>query len=138
MSETSLLESIALAIFIFCSFIYSVTVLPVSSLNIFAVYSFEMCIASLTSFKESGSFEYGADILVALQYHATEEEKKEYANKWNEFIQKQRSKGANGGTIPIELVVLKNRNGVTGSCLLDFCPRFNQFSNHEVISPNWG
>lgn len=113
---------------------FQVPVIGIASLNR-AGYASS---ANMTSFKESGSFEYGADILVALQYHATEEEKKEYANKWNEFIQKQRSKGANGGTIPIELVVLKNRNGITGSCILDFCPRFNEFSNHEVISPNWG
>ena len=113
---------------------FQVPVIGIASLNR-AGYASS---ANMTSFKESGSFEYGADILVALQYHSTEEEKKEYANKWNEFIQKQRSKGANGGTIPIELVVLKNRNGITGSCILDFCPRFNDFSNHEVISPNWG
>lgn len=84
--------------------------------------------ANMTSFKESGAFEYGADILIGLQYYATEEEKKEYATKWNEFIIKQRAKDV----IPIEFVMLKNRNGVTGSFFLDFRPRFNEFSNHEV------
>lgn len=113
---------------------FQVPVIGIASLNR-AGYASS---ANMTSFKESGSFEYGADILVALQYYATEEEKKEYATKWNEFIQRQRNRAGNGGTIPIELVVLKNRNGVTGSCLLDFCPRFNEFSNHEKISVNWG
>jgi len=108
---------------------FQVPVIGISSLNR-AGYSAS---ANMTSFKESGSFEYGADILVALQYYATEEEKKMYGNKWNEFIQSQRAKDI----IPIEFVMLKSRNGKTGNFLLDLRPRFNEFSDHEVISPNW-
>ena len=89
---------------------------------------------NMTSFKESGSFEYGADVLIGLQYTFEDDQKKSSASG-HDRIREQREKASNGGTIPIELVVLKNRNGVTGSCLLDFCPRFNQFSNHETP---WG
>jgi len=93
---------------------------------------------NMTSFKESGSFEYGADVLIGLQYTTEEDPMKKSSSNGHDRIREQREKASNGGTIPIELVVLKNRNGITGSCILDFCPRFNEFSNHEVISPNWG
>ena len=90
---------------------------------------------NMTSFKESGSFEYGADVLIGLQYTLEDDPMKKSSSNGHDRIRDQREKASNGGTIPIELVVLKNRNGVTGSCLLDFCPRFNQFSNHETP---WG
>ena len=108
---------------------FQVPVIGISSLNR-AGYASS---ANMTSFKESGLFEYGADILIALQYYATEEEKKMYGNKWNEFTQSQKTKDI----IPIEFVMLKSRNGKTGNILLDFRPRLNEFSDHEVISPNW-
>lgn len=90
---------------------------------------------NMTSFKESGSFEYGADVLIGLQYTIEENQMKKSSSYGHNRIREQREKASNGGTIPIELVVLKNRNGVTGSCILDFCPRFNVFSNHEIC---WG
>ena len=89
----------------------------------------------MTSFKESGSFEYGADVLIGLQYTIEENQMKKSSSYGHNRIREQREKASNGGTIPIELVVLKDRNGVTGSCILDFCPRFNVFSNHEIC---WG
>ena len=90
---------------------------------------------NMTSFKESGSFEYGADVLIGLQYTTEEDPMKKSSSNGHDRIREQKEKASNGGTIPIELVVLKNRNGITGSCILDFCPRFNNFSTHEVC---WG
>lgn len=92
---------------------------------------------SKTSFKESGSIEYGADFLIGLQLYGMDREidenDKAFANRVRTLVQKSEESVHNGGPRVIQLKLLKNRNGDLGSCKLLFYPRFNCFL--EEASP---
>lgn len=71
---------------------------------------------SMQSFKESGAIEYSSDVLLGLQFEGagTKDFKVDDAKRQNPRA--------------VEMVVLKNRNGKTGTRLkLDFYPMFNYF-----------
>jgi len=71
---------------------------------------------SMQSFKESGAIEYSSDILIGLQLHGT--------GTKNFDVTKEKAKNPRN----IELVILKNRNGITGK-KIQYCyyPMFNYF-----------
>jgi replicative DNA helicase len=110
---------------------YNTPVLAISSFNR-ENYS---NIVSMQSFKESGAIEYSSDVLIGLQHEGMNYREGESSNEYKarthaekEMIDlvKQR-----GGSLPIELKVLKNRNGLTGRSYFNFWPRYNYFENVE-------
>jgi replicative DNA helicase len=71
----------------------------------------------MEAFKESGAIEYSSDVLIGLQLEGAGED------NFNATEEKQRDPRR------VELVVLKNRNGSTGTKLeYNYYPRFNYFS----------
>lgn len=80
---------------------YKIPVLAISSLNR-ENYKKEI---SMTAFKESGAIEYGSDVLIGLQLAGLEGNGKE------KDIEEKKSKEVRD----IELRILKNRNGKTGT-----------------------
>ena len=93
---------------------------------------------SMTNFKESGRIEYTSDVLIALQYDgmdyregestAAREKRIRELIKYNE----EALKGVD--PIALQLKVLKNRNGLKGSCLFDFFARYNTFRERRKIT----
>ncbi|MBD5111437.1 MAG: DNA primase [Ruminococcaceae bacterium] len=71
---------------------------------------------SFSSFKESGGLEYGADVLLGLQFDSVNKE------KFSDV------KAKSGDIYNIELMILKQRNGKVGNKVkFDFFPRCNYF-----------
>jgi replicative DNA helicase len=92
---------------------YKTPVIGISSLN---RASYKEAI-SMEAFKESGSLEYGSDVLIGLQLKGAG--KKDFDP--NEAKRKNPRE--------IELVILKNRNGSTGNKIeLEYYPLFNYFT----------
>lgn len=91
---------------------YKTPVIGISSFNR-ANYSVAV---TMEAFKESGSLEYGSDVLIGLQLKGAGEKN----FKANEAKQKNPRE--------IELVILKNRNGATGKTIrFEYYPPFNYF-----------
>lgn len=92
---------------------YKTPVIGISSLN---RASYKEAI-SMEAFKESGSLEYGSDVLIGLQLKGAGDKKFDA----NEAKKKNPRE--------IELVILKNRNGSTGDKIeLEYYPLFNYFT----------
>lgn len=72
---------------------------------------------SISSFKESGSIEYSADVLLGMQYKGFDIEKNDNSykrqNKISEIYKNINLKKDQRLPIPFELVCLKNKNGIT-------------------------
>ena len=106
----------------------SITIIGVSSFNRES-YTDPVTTAA---FKESGAIEYGADVLIGLQYEGMEWVEKETKDgrkkRIRELIRSQEEKGRKGQAQNIEVLILKNRNGSRGSAVLDFYPMFNLFT----------
>lgn len=89
---------------------------------------------NLASFKESGSIEYTADVLLGLQYAGMDYQKGEAEgsskrrDRVNELIARALENGKRGRAQELELKILKNRNGNRGKVNLDFVPMFNYFA----------
>lgn len=87
--------------------------------------------ASMSSCKESGAIEYGADVLMALQFAGVEEyskkiKAKEKIEPFDINMEKRKDPRK------IELLVLKNRNGETGGRIkLDYYSQNNYFKEIE-------
>ena len=91
---------------------YKIPVIGISSFNR-ANYSVEV---TMEAFKESGSLEYGSDVLIGLQLKGAG------SKNFNANDAKQRNPRE------IELVILKNRNGATGKKIdFEYYPLFNYF-----------
>lgn len=91
---------------------YKIPVIGISSFNR-ASYKEEV---ALEAFKESGSLEYGSDVLIGLQLKGAG--KKDFNN----------TEAKRKNPREIELVILKNRNGKTGEKVeLEYYPLFNYF-----------
>lgn len=91
---------------------FKIPVLGVSSFN---RTSYKESV-NMSAFKESGSLEYGSDVLIGLQLRGAGE------NDFDVDAAKQ------ADPRKIEAVILKNRNGVTGKHLLfDYSAKFNCF-----------
>ena len=92
---------------------YKTPVIGISSLN---RASYKEAI-SMEAFKESGSLEYGSDVLIGLQLKG--------AGKSGFDANEAKRKNPR----EIELVILKNRNGSTGNKIeLEYYPLFNYFT----------
>lgn len=105
---------------------------------------------SLTSFKESGAIEYGSDVLMGLQYAETE--RKEVYNpktKSNELendtaykarrgieLKAMEEKRSKGEFLPLQVKILKNRNGRTGKADIYFKPPYNYFTDNVDLTKN--
>ncbi|MBR0518588.1 toprim domain-containing protein [bacterium] len=99
---------------------------------------------SLTSFKESGAIEYGSDVLIGIQYKALEREEKynpkvkentietdaQYNKRKQVFYKDLETKRAKGEFIPLQVKILKNRNGRTGKADIYFKPPYNYFTDN--------
>jgi replicative DNA helicase len=91
---------------------FKIPVLGISSFNR-ANYSVAV---TMEAFKESGSLEYGSDVLIGLQLKGAG------SKNFNANEAKQKNPRE------IELVVLKNRNGATGKTIgFEYYPLFNYF-----------
>lgn len=101
---------------------------------------------SMASFKESGAIEYGSDVLMGLQYAETE--RKEVYNpktKSNELesdtaykarrtleLKAMEEKAKNGEFIPLQVKILKNRNGSKNKVNIYYKPKNNYFTEDEL------
>lgn len=113
---------------------YNVPVVCISSLNR-TNYNEEI---NMAAFKESGSIEYTADVLIGMQYS--------HVAKVNEIVEETEAatknkkakarinanketdmKKNNGEPIAVDLKILKNRSGNTGTVKLNFIPKFNYY-----------
>ena len=86
---------------------------------------------SMVAFKETGSIEYSADVLIGLQHHfmgyKDGESDKERAVRLRQAYKGAAENAAKGYRQQIEAVVLKNRNGRKGSVVLGFTAKFNYY-----------
>ena len=82
---------------------------------------------SMKSFKESGGIEYSADVLLGLQYSEVSNPERKGAID----LKKESSKNPR----EIEVVILKNRNGMIGETIsFNYYPAFNYFCEWTSIS----
>lgn len=87
---------------------------------------------SSAAFKESGSLEYGSDVLIGLQYkgmdYAEEESDKQREKRIRTLIKGEKERGNAGEAQGIQLKILKNRNGKSGTeALFYYWPTFNTY-----------
>lgn len=100
---------------------YNIPIWAVSSFNR-ASYNSKV---NLASFKESGAIEYSSDVLMGLQFQAMNN-----GDQNEEEIDKLKRADVR----KVELKILKNRNGKTGSQInFDYVPMFNIFKETQVI-----
>lgn len=108
-----------------------------------------LCISSLNrnnytepinnaAFKESGSIEYGSDCLIGLQFEGMDyqegETDKQREKRIRELVKDQKGKGNSGGAQALQLKILKNRNGRSGTDMsLAYFPMFNVYTDGEFI-----
>lgn len=88
------------------------------------------------AFKESGSLEYGSDCLLGLQFEGMDyqagEADKAREKRIRDLVKEQKSKGNSGGAEALQLKVLKNRNGRSGTDMnLEYYPMFNVYRDGE-------
>lgn len=93
---------------------------------------------NLTAFKESGSLEYGSDCLLGLQFEGMDyqdgEADKARDKRIRTLVKEQKGKGNAGGAEALQLRVLKNRNGRSGTDMnLAYYPMFNVYTDGEFI-----
>ena len=88
---------------------------------------------NLASFKESGAIEYSSDVLIGLQYDGMDykdgESDTTRRKRVRSLITQAKTEGNEGRAQRIEVKILKNRNGRTGSTLLGYYPLFNYFQD---------
>lgn len=107
---------------------YKVTILAVSSFNR-ENYNSKV---SMSSFKESGAIEYSSDVLIGMQLEGVGETYKDGKNrvKLKDFdVDKAKAETPR----KVEVVILKNRNGVTGKKIsYDFYSKYNYFKENDT------
>ncbi len=106
---------------------------------------------SMGSFRESSGIEYSSDILLAMQYDGMDYQKhwfttqsgnkkkvyestQDHNTRVRELLDKMSTDGAEGKPLPIELKILKNRNGSKGSLYFDFLPAYNYYEEKATSS----
>lgn len=100
---------------------------------------------SMSSFRESSGIEYSADVLIGLQYRGMDydqssfytqdgkahnngrESEADHYTRVIRLFEEMQSTAAEGGSQPIELKLLKNRNGSRCTLWFDFTPKYNYF-----------
>lgn len=88
--------------------------------------------ANMGAFKESGSIEYGSDVLIGLQLKGIADIKQNAnaKNEANKFIDAEKEKEVRS----IELKILKNRNGATGATIeYTYKARYNYFTEGQRV-----
>ena len=104
---------------------------------------------STGSFKESGTIEYTSDILLGMQYSGMQYQKhwftddktgkrkkvyetiQDHNTRVRELFDKMDEDGALGLDLPVDVVLLKNRDMAKGKVLFEFCPKYNIFREKE-------
>lgn len=88
-----------------------------------------------SSFKESGSVEYSADVLIGMQYAGMEpragEMEKARELRVSQMMQNMNALAAKGNAQEIQVVILKNRDGSKGSYVMNFYPAYNCFQEQR-------
>lgn len=116
---------------------FKIPVIAISSVN---RASYEEPI-TMESFKESGGIEFSSDILIGLQYKGMDYKTEENGKRENEAKRLQRlaelgkemrEAARAGDPQPIQVKILKNRNGSRGTAELSFYPMFNYFKEREA------
>lgn len=91
----------------------------------------------VSSYKESGGVEYSGDILLGAQYvgmdyiwkkDGTEEKlesKPEHDGRIQKMMEDYNKRAADGESIPIEIRIMKDRNGIKGKTFFEFYPKYN-------------
>lgn len=107
---------------------YDIPVIGISSFNRENYYA----PVNLASFKESGAIEYSSDVLIGLQYQGMDYKRKESKTDRAERIQgifDDMTESARAGNIPqpVQVKILKSRNGVRGDFEIEFYPKYNYF-----------
>ena len=112
--------------------------IPVIAISAFNRESYLQSVSS-SSFKESSGIEYSSDVLLGLQYTNMDykrvyftkngKRKKGYENKQGHEIRVRNlfDDMEKADVRPLELKILKNRNGKRGSVFLDFVAPYNYF-----------
>lgn len=106
-----------------------------------------LCISSLNrdnytapinnaAFKESGSLEYGSDVLIGLQFYGMDyqegEADKAREKRIRDLIREQKGRGNEGKAEEIQLKILKNRNGKSGTDKKYlYTPYFNHYEEES-------
>jgi len=107
---------------------YNIPVLAISSLN---RNSYSKTI-NMSAFKETGAIEYSSDVLIGLQFTGIDDVEEKEAE---EFINTAKNKEVRD----IELRILKNRNGITGSTSqFKYNPVYNIFTQGETAKATGG
>ena len=97
--------------------------------------------ANVSAFKESGSIEYGADYILALQYKGIDEiyydnakNKSEIQKKREiyELIENLKLKSNQGEPIPIEFKMLKSRNSGKFNMVFKFKAKYGYFKEDNI------
>ena len=103
---------------------YKVVIIAISSFNRENYTNF----VDFKSFKESGSIEYSADIVLGLQLNVVNQLEGNENDK-----RKAISTAKSGDVREVELVCLKNRNGISNfSCLFNYYPKVNYFVEQKT------
>ena len=109
---------------------------PVFCISSFARSNYNTPV-SLASFKESGAIEYTSDVLLGLQLKGMDRRKgesdKDYVARVYDIREQAEKQKKAGKAQALELKILKNRNGLTGSLRLDFVSMFNHFTDAGTI-----
>ena len=102
---------------------------------------------SMASFKESGAIEYGSDVLMGLQYAEIERKEEEIYNPKTKTktkvlesdtaykarraieLKKIEEQARNGEFIPLQIKILKNRNGSKNKVDIYYKPKYNYFTD---------
>lgn len=103
---------------------YNVPVIVISSLNreSYKAGSASQGVVSMNDFKESGGIEYGADVLLGLQFTAALDALASGSKDYDEKAEREKIERR------VSLTVLKNRNGVSGSRIdFTYVPKYNYF-----------
>ena len=86
---------------------------------------------SMASFKESGAIEYSSDVLIGLQYNGWDyvkgEGDKDRQQRLNSLRDSIDNTVKGGGSVEVQLKILKHRNGRRGKLKFEFYPLFNYF-----------
>ena len=99
--------------------------IPVLGISSFNRMSYKESV-TMSAFKESGSLEYGSDVLIGMQLKGAGED------NFNVDAAKQ------ADPRKVEVVILKNRNGVTGKHLnFSFYAKFNYFEEDRKEENDW-
>ena len=98
-------------------------------LTIFGVSSFNRDSytsgANMAAFKESGTIEYSSDVLIGLQFAGIDYTKQSETGK--QTIREQIKEAKSKDPRPVQLVILKNRNGALGEVEFEYYPAYNLY-----------